>query len=163
MIMKNPFLRRLLTISTLVLATGALAACVQQTATSKTTQAPVVAPNGTVPAGQPEQNVVRFSDLPMPPQSRMDTEKSIILGTGESWTGRVLIEVPGSAETAFDYYRKTLPELGWREITAVRAATSVLTYLRDGRVATLQLKRQSQGGTQVIVTVSPEGNAPAKG
>ena len=93
----------------------------------------------------------------MPPQAQLDTEKSIILGTGEDWTGRVVIATPNSPESVFDYYRKELQGHGWREITAVRAATSVLTYIRDGRVATLQLERASSGGTNINVTISPEG------
>jgi hypothetical protein len=115
--------------------------------------------SGSTQGGSGDQagNVVRFSDLPMPPQSRLDTENSIILGAGEDWTGRVLIQTPNSPESAFDYYRKELPGHGWQEITAVRAATSVLTYVRDGRVATVQLTRSTSGGTDISVTVSPAG------
>jgi hypothetical protein len=152
-------------IAILSLASLSLAACVQQsgdTSVQRKAPAPVVAAGSTV-AGQPEVNVVQFSDLPMPPQARMDTEKSIILGAGDDWTGRVLIHTPNTPESAFDFYRKELPGLGWREITAVRAATSVLTYLREGRVATLQIKSSASGGVDISVTVSPEGKSATNG
>ena len=142
-----------------------LVACIQQPAdksAQRMTPAPAVA-SGSTPTNQPGMNVVQFSDLPMPPQAQLDTDKSIILGTGEDWTGRVLIQTPNSPESAFDFYRKELPGLGWREITAVRAAVSVLTYIRDGRVATLQLQKSAAGGTDISVTISPEGKVKTDG
>jgi|GEM_PF-1236371 hypothetical protein len=149
----------------LSLTAFALVACIQQPAdkpVQRMTPAPVVA-SGSMQTGKTDVNVVQFSDLPMPPQAQLDTEKSIILGTGEDWTGRVLIQTPNSPESAFDFYRKELPGLGWREITAVRAAVSVLTYIREGRVATLQLQKSAAGGTDVSVTISPEGKAKTDG
>ena len=156
----------LLTALALSLAATGLTACVQQSNSSTptpTAPAPVVAQSGAGSAEQDQRNVVRFSDLPMPPGAQLDTEKSIILGAGEDWTGRVLIQTPNSPESAFDFYRKELSGMGWREITAVRAAISVLTYVRDGRVATIQLQKSALGGTDVSVTVSPEGKSKTDG
>ena len=146
------------TLVPLSLTAFVLVACIQQPAdksAQRMTPAPVVA-SGSTPTNQPGMNVVQFSDLPMPPQAQLDTEKSIILGAGEDWTGRVLIQTSNSPESAFDFYRKEMPGLGWREVTAVRAAVSVMTYIREGRVATIQLQKSTSGGTDISVTVSPE-------
>ena len=157
-----------LVIPALFFATAGLSGCLQQSASPENqpaTPAPVVVQSGSTPGGGDGQanSVVRFSDLPMPPQAILDTENSIILGAGEDWTGRVLIQTSNSPESAFDCYRKELPGHGWQEITAVRAATSVLTYVRDGRVATLQLTRSTVGGTDISVTVSPAGKTDTNG
>jgi hypothetical protein len=45
----------------------------------------------------------------------------------------------------------------WQEITSVRSDTSVMTYIRDERVATIQISRAPLSGAKVTITVSPKG------
>jgi len=107
-----------------------------------------------------EAGFTTFPDMPMPAGGEIDVERTLIFGTGESWFGRMLINAPHAAGDMFTFYREGLPGFGWREITAVRAAVSVLTYARDERVATIQIRARAIRGSEVTVTVSPHG-APA--
>ena len=50
-----------------------------------------------------------------------------------------------------------LPEFGWREITSIRAAISVLTFARQDRIATIQVQGATLLGSEVSITVSPQG------
>ena len=68
----------------------------------------------------------------------------------------------------FDFFKQKLPEFGWREITSVRAATSVLTFSRRNRIATIQIVGRTLRGAESTITVSPQeatqsppGSAPA--
>ena len=49
------------------------------------------------------------------------------------------------------------PKFGWQEITTVRSEVSVLTYSRNSRVATIQIRNRTLGGAVVDITVSPRG------
>jgi hypothetical protein len=104
-----------------------------------------------------EPGFAQFSDIPVPAGSAMDVERSLILGERESWIGRVVMTVPEGADRAYDFFFNEMPRFGWQPVTSVRAETSVLTYGRGTRVATIQIRRRAIGGTSVSVTVSPRG------
>jgi hypothetical protein len=53
-----------------------------------------------------------------------------------------------------------MPTHGWISITAVQSETSVLTYEKGSRVATIQIERGTLRGSQISVTVSPRDTIP---
>lgn len=141
-------------------AAAVLAAALMLAACSQT--APVV-PTRSDPT-QPGQPTVpsaygRFSDLPMPEGAAMDVARSLILGTDDNWLGRLVLRLSGNVPDAFDFYRREMAAFGWNEVTVVRAETSVMTYERSGRVATIQLTPMSLSGAEASITVSPKGMA----
>jgi hypothetical protein len=97
----------------------------------------------------------QFSDIPVPAKATMDVSQSLLLGTGESWVGRLVYTTwSSSAGDIFDLYKAQMPAYGWREITSVRAAISVQTWQRADRVATVQI-RDTTLGEETMVTVAP--------
>ena len=100
-----------------------------------------------------------FTDIPMPGGMEMDLERTLILGSQESWIGRLVLNTTNPANEMFDFYQREMLNFGWSEITTVRAEVSVLTYARGDRVATLQIHRGSLRGTTVDITVSPRAMA----
>jgi hypothetical protein len=58
----------------------------------------------------------------------------------------------------FDFFKQRTGEFGWREITSVRSATSVLTYSREQRIMTIQILTRPLLGTRIDITMSPNGN-----
>lgn len=113
---------------------------------------------GTTPAAE-QAAYGRFTDIPIPEGAAMDTERSLILGTGGNWLGRIALKAEGNVGEVFDFYRREMPRFGWSEITVVRAGTSVLTYENGGRVATVQISENTLGGSELDLTVSPRGMA----
>ncbi len=108
-------------------------------------------------ASAPTAQMVTFSDIPVPGGAEVDTDNSIILGAGDSWTGRVLLESSDVPASAFEFYRQEMQGYGWEEVTAIRAATSVLTYAREDRIAIIQISKSPTGATSISVTMSPKG------
>lgn len=98
-----------------------------------------------------------FPDMPMPSGSEIDVDGTLIFGTGDAWFGRLMIKTSHGTGEMFDFYRRGLPGFGWEEVTAVRAAVSVLTYTRQERVATIQIEGRTIRGSQISITVSPHG------
>jgi hypothetical protein len=105
----------------------------------------------------------QFSDIPVPSGADMDLERSLVLGERESWIGRLVMTVPGSAGKAYDFYAAEMPKFGWVPITMVRGETSVLTYSHGERIATVQISDRTIGGAAVSLTVSPRGRPAMQG
>ena len=134
-----------------ILATGvALAACSQSVG---------IVPPTKDSAGVTETQTAftRFPDMPLPTKGDFDMERTMVFGSGDSWFGRLTINTSYSANEIFDFYQKHLPSYGWKEVTSLRSATSVLTYTRQERVATIQIQGHTIRGSEVTVTVSPRG------
>ena len=125
---------------------------------------------GTVPTGspasadgeQPQQGFVVFTDIPMPADASVELDQTIVLGTGEDWMGRVTIKAKTGLTSVFDFYREQMPQFGWQELTVLRSATSVLTYTRGERIATIQIETKAGpfSGSRIIFSVSPRGAQP---
>ncbi|HVI52977.1 MAG TPA: hypothetical protein VM661_17340 [Candidatus Sulfotelmatobacter sp.] len=98
----------------------------------------------------------QFSDLPVPAKATMNVDQSLLLGNGESWTGRLVYSSWTNASGLYDFYKGEMPGFGWQEITSIRASISVQTWIRDTRVCTIQIK-DSTFGSDVIVTMAPAG------
>lgn len=104
-----------------------------------------------------EPRFTHFSDVPVPSGAEMDIDRSLVLGDRETWIGRLVMAVGMNAGKAYDFYFGEMPRFGWTPITSVRAETSVLTYTRGGRVATIQIRSGRLTGATVSMTVSPKG------
>lgn len=98
----------------------------------------------------------QFADIPRPSGATMDPDRTLVFGSSEAWIGRLVINASGNPNNMFDFYKQEMPNLGWTEITSILSATSVLTYSRQGRVATIQIQGRTLMGSEVSITVSPE-------
>ena len=105
--------------------------------------------------GQP--NFAQFNDVPVPAGADMDLERSLVLGEQDAWIGRLVLAVGTNPGKTFDFYFGEMPRFGWFPITTVRAETSVLTYARGGRIATIQVRGRTITGSTVSMTISPKG------
>ena len=143
-------LTRLLGAFFVLLAAGLVAACT--TAGTIPTGAPASAGGE-----QPQQGFVVFTDIPMPADASVELDRTIVLGTGEDWMGSVTIRAKTDLVSVFDFYREQMPQFGWKELTVLRSATSVLTYTRGERIATIQIESGTGplSGSHIIFSVSP--------
>ena len=119
----------------------------------------IVSPDGSKDDGKtPSQaSFARFPDLPMPVKAELDMAKTLVFGSNDSWIGRLVISSSHTSNDMFDFYKQEMSGFDWQEITSVRSDTSVMTYIRDERVATIQITRATLSGAKVTITVSPKG------
>jgi hypothetical protein len=102
---------------------------------------------------QPEFQPV--TDIPIPTDASMDTERSLILSSRDQWTGRVVMKLGDSPSKAFAFYQREMPAFRWVPVMSVQSEISVLTFTREGRAATVQVQGRTVGGSMVIVTIAP--------
>lgn len=107
------------------------------------------------PAYQP------VSDLPIPGGTAIKPERSLILGSGDTWLGRMILDLKLNSTQAFSFYQEQMPAFGWQEVTAVQGKNSILTYTRGDRAATVEISPGAVRGSTASITVSPRKQAPA--
>ncbi|WP_052004266.1 hypothetical protein [Paramagnetospirillum caucaseum] len=107
--------------------------------------------------GEPQPgNFQLVTDIPIPSGATMDNDRSLILSDRDRWTGRVVMTLFNSANEVTAFYQQQMPNFGWQPMMSVTAETSVLTYVRGDRAATVQVERRTVYGSVVSVTVAPK-------
>ena len=116
--------------------------------------------------GQPA-NFQLVTDIPIPQGATMDNERSLILSDRDHWDGRVVMRFWQSPPELTVFYQNQMPGFGWEPVMSVTSETSVLSYIRGDRAATVQIGKSLLDMTSVVsVTVAPRqtgGAAPAGG
>ncbi|MBI05077.1 MAG: hypothetical protein CMI96_04595 [Pelagibacteraceae bacterium] len=139
----------------LIFAIGiSVSACVPGSATTSS--------SGTTskPTARTAVGFAQFSDIAVPAGATMDVERSLVLGTRDEWIGRLSMSTGQGPSITYDFFLQEMPKYRWQEITTVRSETSVLTYSRENRIATIQITKRTLGGSKIDVTVSPRGRVP---
>jgi hypothetical protein len=135
-----------------------LAAALGLAACSRGTDLP---PASSAAQGDQPANFQLVTDIPIPSGATMDNDRSLILSDRDRWTGRVVMRLFNSANEVTAFYQQQMPNFGWQPMMSVISETSVMTYVRGDRAATVQVERRTVYGTLVSVTVAPkqsEGN-----
>lgn len=104
----------------------------------------------TIPA-----SFAQFPDLPFPEKTIMDLNSTVILGSGEFWTGKIVFSAPYNVSSMFDFYMSEMPKFDWQEVAIIRSKISSMTYVRRTRVITIQLENSGSRGTVISLLVTP--------
>ena len=103
-----------------------------------------------------DNTLLRIKDIPFVKKSKINIEKSLILGEGKSWSGQILLEVPSPKPSVFNFYVKNIKEFGWKEQTTVRGETSILNYVgENNRVIVISVKETRFNNSEVLISVAP--------
>lgn len=98
-----------------------------------------------------------ITDIPIPPGTTLDAQNSLILGSGDQWTGRLVININQSLSEAFALYTTQMPQFGWEPIASVQSGTSLLTFIRGNRATTIEiLEGRAISGCLVRITMTPQ-------
>lgn len=100
-------------------------------------------------------------DIPMMPDTKVDLKASLIIGPSEGWMGRLVLSTSQDINFTCNYMLAEMPKLGWQPIAAIRAKISLLTFKRDGRVATIQIDEGALRGGGIVINVTPETSPAA--
>ena len=104
----------------------------------------------------------QFGRMPLPVGSKLRSAESLILGVGDNWLGRAVMEVPTDAGSTFHFFAEQFPRQGWTPVAAMRGKKSLLVYTRADRTATLEVEDAGLIGPVIAtITVSPTPTAPA--
>ena len=112
------------------------------------------------PEGNPdlELNFSQFDDIPIPVNSKLQREESIIISRKIGWSGRLVFETTEDQIEVFDFFRNELPKFGWKKLSEVRSGYSILNYTNEERLASIQIFPNAFIGSTVSITVTETGD-----
>ena len=103
-----------------------------------------------------------LSQTQLPAGARIIPEQSTVIGSGNNWVGRVVMDPARDATAAYAYFLDTYPSQGWTLMSAVRAKTSVLLFNKGEFNVTIEIHEGNMlGSAMVILTRSPRGSNDA--
>jgi len=97
-------------------------------------------------------------DFPIPAGVNIDQDRSLMLGGGSAWTGRIVFSTSSSPNEAFLFYRDQPKSAGWSLVASSFSKASVLTFTKGSRSATIQIDGSTFGSTTISITVGTLSN-----
>lgn len=129
------------------------------------------ASSGDTPSGSPQEiqevQSQLLGDMLLPQGARLNGTDSIIIGRGNEWVGRAVVNAVQGSTDVYAFFQSEYPKGGWTTVTAVKAKTSILVFTKGDRTATIEVTDGSLGGPKsvIIITSSPKNAnvvAPAR-
>ena len=120
------------------------------------------ATSGDSPTGTPDEvNQIQaqlLGDMPLPAGARIMGTDSLIIGRGDNWVGRVVINGLQSPTDIYAFFQSEYPKSGWTTVTAVKSKTSILVFTKGDRTSTVEINEGSLAGPKsiIIITASPK-------
>ena len=97
----------------------------------------------------------------LPAGAKINHSQSLIMGSGENWIGRVVLELGQNPNAAYNFFLEQYPQQGWTLVSAVRGKSSLLVFTKADRSATVELTEAGvMGGSQATLTVTPKSTLP---
>jgi hypothetical protein len=99
----------------------------------------------------------------LPGGSKINITQSMIMGSGNNWFGRMVLELPSSND-AYGFFLEQYPQQGWSLISSVRGKTSLLVFSKPDRSATIEMTDGAGlNSANAVLTISPKSTLPAQG
>lgn len=104
-------------------------------------------------------------DLPLPAGTKIDLERTLILGGTADWTGRVAGTTPLGEEELIQHFREHLGKGGWKLVTISRSKASLMTFTKATRAANIEVSPSGGfgGSSAFSVVVSPQASGTPAG
>ena len=80
-----------------------------------------------------------LSDFPIPKNSEIIKDPTVVLGTGNAVSGRIVLKSGYSPAENLIFYGNATPETGWELISSKVAEEISLVYSKEGRYATIHV------------------------
>lgn len=98
-----------------------------------------------------------LGDMPLPPGSKIDSNNSLILGSGVAWTGRLSINSPINSIQSSVFFRDEFPKAGWTLVSSTTSKKSILVFLKNDRSVTIEIEDGFLGNSSTLMlTVAPK-------
>ena len=80
-----------------------------------------------------------LSDFPLPDNSEIMKDPTVVLGTGNAISGRIVLESSYSPAENLIFWGNSTPETGWQLVSSKVAEEIALVYTKEGRFATINI------------------------
>jgi hypothetical protein len=109
--------------------------------------------------GKVQSTLQLLGQLPLPPGAIIRADQSLIIGAGDNWVGRVVLDVGRDFDAAYRFFLETYPAQGWAVVSAVRGKNSFMVMTRQERTATIEMMDGGMLGSSFSMTMAPRNAA----
>ena len=104
---------------------------------------------------QPKAGFSNITDIPIPQSAHIDLSKSMVMGGNEKWTGHLVYHTNQPQPQVIDFLNDQMQSTGWTKVSELRGTESVLTFIKQQRIATVRIFKEAHylSKDAVIVTV----------
>ena len=107
-------------------------------------------------------NIESLGQLSLPTGAKIINERTLILGSGDAWFGRITMEVNKDTNVAYGFFMEQFPKQGWSLVSTSRGANSWIVFSKQDRVANIEIKDGSLGvSASAVITVTPKSASAA--
>ena len=105
-----------------------------------------------------QMDTLLFKQMPLPKDARILPDKSLILGEGDNWAGRIELSSSMEPLEASVFFATEYPKYGWQLISSTKSKLSILVFTGSSRTLTLEI---TEGGplaakSMIVMTVAPK-------
>ena len=101
------------------------------------------------------------SDVPVPSGSILDTSRSLVLGRGTQWTGRLVLRITLGPVQTLTLFQREMPSFGWASILAVQEEVGRLVFTRDNYAISIVVEPQGLTGSRAVLTKQSRQDEPS--
>ena len=99
-----------------------------------------------------------FNQMPLPKDARISPDKSLILGEGDNWAGRIELSSSMEPLEASAFFITEYPKHEWQLVSSTKAKLTILVFSSSTRTLTLEI---TEGGplaakSMIVMTVAPK-------
>lgn len=99
-----------------------------------------------------------FNQMPLSKDARIAPDKSLILGEGDNWAGRIELSSSMGPLEASTFFTTEYPKYGWSLISSTKSKFTILVFASSTRTLTLEI---TEGGplaakSMIVMTVAPK-------
>ena len=92
------------------------------------------------------------NDTPIPAGAVLDTQRSLVLGGGSNWTGRLVLKLAIGPVEAFSLYQDEMQSFNWEPLLSIQEESGLLIFTREDRVAMIRVEALGLTGSRVSIT-----------
>lgn len=107
-----------------------------------------------------QKKVIEFllSDLPIPEDSSIMRDSTVLLGNGDNVSGRIMLDTSSSPAENLIFYSEEALASGWELMSSKVGEEITLIYFKNGRYATLEMRPKRTFGGFVAGSVGSSIN-----
>ena len=83
-------------------------------------------------------------DFPLPKDSKIQMENTVILGSGESWTGRIVLITNSTSAELLKYLTENAEASDWRLNSSSISEQVFLVFNKEDRVSTVKITKNKR-------------------
>lgn len=107
-------------------------------------------------------NPAMMAEFPLPKDTRVLTQNSLILGEGDAWVGRLELYAPLSPSDAVTFFIERYAQVGWTLLSSTKSKNSMVIFTNNKKTAAVEISEGSalSMASKITITVAPLNNQP---